>query len=67
MHNRGKEDASLNVLPTVWFRNTWGWGYDNYKPQMKSSNAGDIIIDHKNLGEFTLHLDNKTSHDNINY
>src|ERR1700730_8493180 len=30
VHNRGKEDAALNVLPTIWFRNTWVWGYDDY-------------------------------------
>jgi hypothetical protein len=23
--NRGPEVASLDVLPTVWFRNTWSW------------------------------------------
>ncbi|MEP6749247.1 MAG: glucosidase [Bacteroidota bacterium] len=61
VHNRGKEDAALNVLPTIWFRNTWAWGYDNYKPQMTSSNSGDIIISHKNLDPFTLHLDQKTT------
>jgi Glycosyl hydrolase family 63 C-terminal domain len=63
VHNRGKEDADLNVLPTTWFRNTWVWGYDSYKPQMTSSNTDDIniIINHKNLGQFTLHLDGKPS------
>ncbi len=62
VHNRGKEDASLNVLPTIWFRNTWGWGYDNYKPQLTSSNSDDIniIINHKELGQYTLHFDKKT-------
>ena len=24
--NRGPEAASLRLLPTVWFRNTWSWG-----------------------------------------
>jgi hypothetical protein len=24
--NRGPEAASLHVLPTLWFRNTWAWG-----------------------------------------
>ena len=60
VHNRGNEDASLHVLPTIWFRNTWAWGYDDYKPQMMSSNNGDIIINHKALGNFTLYFDNKT-------
>ena len=27
-HNRGPEAAPLDVLPTIWFRNTWDWGYD---------------------------------------
>ncbi|MEP6726858.1 MAG: glucosidase [Bacteroidota bacterium] len=61
VHNRGAADAALHVLPTVWFRNTWSWGYDDYKPQMSSSNNGDIIINHKNIGTFTLHLEEKTS------
>ena len=60
VHNRGNEDASLHILPTIWFRNTWAWGYDDYKPQMMSSNNGDIIINHKTLGNFTLYSDNKT-------
>src|SRR6266542_614763 len=60
VHNRGNEDASLHVLPTLWFRNTWEWGYDDYKPKMMSSNDGDVIIDHKDLGQFTLHLNKKT-------
>jgi hypothetical protein len=58
--NRGKEDASLNVLPTIWFRNTWAWGYNDYKPQLMSSNNGELIISHKSLGNYTVHLDKKT-------
>lgn len=26
VHNRGPQDASLHILPQLWFRNTWGWG-----------------------------------------
>jgi len=25
--NRGPNTAAVHVLPTVWFRNTWDWGY----------------------------------------
>ena len=28
VHNRGPDTASLHVLPTVWFRNTWAWSAD---------------------------------------
>lgn len=24
--NRGPEAASIDVIPQIWFRNTWGWG-----------------------------------------
>jgi hypothetical protein len=26
VHNRGPDAAPLQVLPTLWFRNTWSWG-----------------------------------------
>ena len=28
-YNRGSEPAKLHILPHVWFRNTWAWGYDS--------------------------------------
>ncbi len=27
--NRGPESALLHLLPTLWFRNSWSWGYEN--------------------------------------
>src|ERR671932_412170 len=24
--NRGPESATVHLLPTLWFRNTWSWG-----------------------------------------
>jgi hypothetical protein len=32
-HNRGPEAATLHLLPTLWFRNTWSWG-DGRKPSI---------------------------------
>ncbi len=26
--NNGPESAACYLLPTLWFRNTWGWGYE---------------------------------------
>ena len=34
--NRGPEHASLQILPTVWFRNTWSWGKDLRRPMVRS-------------------------------
>jgi hypothetical protein len=33
--NRGPEPASLHVLPTLWFRNTWTWWPDKPKPSLQ--------------------------------
>ncbi|MBD0277285.1 MAG: glucosidase [Flavisolibacter sp.] len=60
VHNRGNEDAMVHLLPTLWFRNTWAWGYDDYKPKLMSSNYGDVLVHHKSLEPFTLHLEQKT-------
>ena len=30
--NHGPEAAALHLLPTLWFRNTWAWGYDDRRP-----------------------------------
>jgi hypothetical protein len=62
IHNRGKEDAAIHVLPTCWFRNTWSWGEDLYKPNIYSSNEGRIILQHTQLGEFILHAEENPHH-----
>ncbi|HET9487743.1 MAG TPA: glucosidase, partial [Chryseosolibacter sp.] len=55
VHNRGSEDQAINVLPTVWFRNTWAWGYSDYKPQLTSISPGIIEAQHQALGLYYLH------------
>ena len=32
--NRGPETATLHLLPTLWFRNTWSWRKDAVKPSL---------------------------------
>ena len=34
--NRGPDAATLDILPTLWFRNTWAWGWDNPKPSLRT-------------------------------
>ncbi|HYV95315.1 MAG TPA: glucosidase [Chitinophagales bacterium] len=52
--NRSNEDAALNVLPAIWFRNTWSWGYDDYRPMLSSSQKEIISIEHRSLGNLFL-------------
>ena len=61
VHNRGNEDEQLNLLPQLWFRNTWAWGYDDYKPQLKASDDVKVLIDHQVLGHLTLYLEKEAS------
>ncbi|GAK50359.1 hypothetical protein U14_01588 [Candidatus Moduliflexus flocculans] len=53
--NRGAADATLHVLPTLWFRNTWSWWPHTAKPAMshKKAQKGVQIIaaTHEDLGE----------------
>jgi hypothetical protein len=35
VHNRGPEKATLQLLPTVWFRNTWSWGAAGARPSLR--------------------------------
>src|SRR5690606_24818898 len=55
IHNRGREAASLHVLPTLWFRNTWAWGYDSDMPVLTQTGEGIIQADHKTLGCYMLY------------
>ncbi|HNU07636.1 MAG TPA: hypothetical protein PKO33_07700, partial [Pyrinomonadaceae bacterium] len=53
VHNRGSEDARINVLPTVWFRNTWSWSPTDSIPRLRSDGANTIEID----GTYRLYCD----------
>jgi hypothetical protein len=56
-HNRGDRDAPLRVIPQIWFRNTWSWGYASPEPSLSRDNEGRVIADHRELGHYTLHAD----------
>lgn len=53
IRNAGPEEATLHVLPTLWFRNTWSWGNDSRTPRMSLDN-GTVVADHHSLGEMRL-------------
>jgi len=56
--NRGPEEASLNLLPTIWFRNTWSWnGNGTSKPFLRSVSEGVIELNEADLGKRWLHCD----------
>ena len=56
--NRGPEPATLHLLPTLWFRNTWSWGRteEGYWPKPRISRLGEatLLAEHETLHRFHL-------------
>eukprot|EP00026_Physarum_polycephalum_P002385 Phypoly_transcript_02391.p1 GENE.Phypoly_transcript_02391~~Phypoly_transcript_02391.p1 ORF type:complete len:914 (-),score=147.31 Phypoly_transcript_02391:97-2814(-) len=55
-HNRGPEKAPIHILPQIWARNTWSWGYSDYRPEIKylsyseATKTHTIRVTEKHLG-----------------
>ncbi len=62
--NRGPDAATLHLLPTLWFRNTWSWGRtgEGYwpRPHLSRQADGTVLADHESLGRFHLAIDDTT-------
>jgi hypothetical protein len=52
--NAAAERASLHVLPTAWFRNTWSWDVDAPVPQLRAGEGSAIAVDHPFLGPLEI-------------
>ncbi len=52
--NQGPEAATLHLLPTLWFRNTWSWGCvhegSEAKPTIERAGPGELKTRHPTLG-----------------
>ena len=48
--NHGADEATLHVLPTLWFRNTWSWGGAATRPRIERDGNGLIVADHALAG-----------------
>ncbi|HEX8921447.1 MAG TPA: hypothetical protein VF766_08200 [Pyrinomonadaceae bacterium] len=63
--NRGTERAELHLLPTIWFRNLWSWGYAEARPSLRRSSAqsedetkGALIeLEHETYGRRLLYCE----------
>jgi hypothetical protein len=58
--NRGPAAAELHLLPTLWFRNTWAWGYDHdevyIRPILRRAAVGAsaVVAEQQDLGRYVL-------------
>lgn len=60
IYNRGPDAAPLDVLPQVWFRNTWAWGdchgaHERFPTLVKKGPLA-VSASHAGLGEFTMRI-----------
>ena len=73
--NRGPDPAPLTLLPTLWMRNTWAWGYPDEQRQPMGLD-GDALVtgDLPQLGAYELlcrdggtwlFTDNETNHQRL--
>jgi hypothetical protein len=61
--NRGPAAATVHVLPTWWFRNTWSWGAGAEvrestmaRPALRAISDTKVECDHPTLGRFVVEM-----------
>ncbi len=52
--NRGSEEAVIDVIPQVWFRNTWSFGESTIHPRVEQGEGDSLNITHSHLGSYCL-------------
>src|SRR5262249_50736068 len=56
--NRGPVEATLHLLPTIWFRNTWSWGLGQRRQRLRAGEArssfATIDVDSEYYGRLAL-------------
>ncbi|QKX59909.1 uncharacterized protein TRUGW13939_07051 [Talaromyces rugulosus] len=57
-YNRGPEPAPLHIVPHVWYRNTWAWGWEDKekKPKIKQTGPLTAKSSHHSLGDRYVRL-----------
>jgi hypothetical protein len=57
VYNRGPEVATIHVLPTLWFRNTWSWMRGTPKPVLIQTAPRSVLASHPVLGDVTMNCE----------
>jgi len=59
--NRGPEAATVHLLPTIWFRNTWSWAAEAERPLISMVEAGRLEARQRELGNVALAYESAAS------
>ena len=52
--NHGAEPATLTLLPSLWFRNTWSWTEGAPRPTLRPVGTDTVLAEHLDLGTYRL-------------
>jgi hypothetical protein len=55
--NRGTQPAPIHILPHLWYRNTWSWGYNPTRPRLTLADPTTVYTEHRHLGERWWYVD----------
>ena len=50
VENHAADEATLEVLPTLWFRNTWSWDETVSRPRIEGDGSALVVADHTLAG-----------------
>lgn len=57
IHNRGKEDAEIWVMPTMWFRKTWFTGHEPFMPKLSKTDENSITAFSPKSGNYFFNFE----------
>jgi hypothetical protein len=55
--NRGPDPVPIHILPHLWYRNNWAWGYNRERPELRAVDPNSVYTWHKHLGERWWYVD----------
>lgn len=59
-HNRSNKEAEITLIPNLWYRNLWDFGFANSIPNISKIDTdgfGGVKASHKKIGDYYLYFD----------
>ena len=56
-YNRASSPAPLTIIPTLWFRNRWSWGYHKKSAQISPAINNALAISEDTLGAYRFYAE----------
>lgn len=57
IHNRSDAAVEIDVIPQIWFRNSWSYEQDSLKPEILNQGNATLLLRSHELGDYHLYAD----------